>query len=38
MIRALLGRAGAYAVVALCLAGAALIAIGERLGRPKERR
>jgi hypothetical protein len=34
MIRALLGRAGAGAVVALCLAVAALIAIGERLGRP----
>jgi hypothetical protein len=37
MIRALLGRIGAYAVVAIWLAGAALIAIGERLGRPARR-
>jgi hypothetical protein len=37
MIRALLGRIGAYAVVAIWLAGAVLIAIGERVGRPRER-
>jgi hypothetical protein len=37
MIRSFLGRAGACAVVAIWLAGAALIAIGERLGRPARR-
>jgi hypothetical protein len=36
--RAFLGRVGAYAVVAIWLAGAALIAIGERIGQPRERR
>jgi hypothetical protein len=37
MIRVLLGRIGAYAVVAIWLAGVALIAIGESLGRPRNR-